>query len=99
MTTESKIESASKRRPAASRILEAVHETAQDLRSAGFIDMRRMREYDALCLAPVPDYSTYFPQLPSPQGGQPEVRLGCASQYSLDDVAHEGDPSLWFGQL
>ena len=46
------------RRPAASRILDAVHETAQDLHSAGFIDMRRMREYDALCLAPVPDYSS-----------------------------------------
>ena len=47
-----------KHRPSASRILDAVHETAQDLRSAGFIDMRRMREYDALCLAPVPDYSS-----------------------------------------
>jgi putative transcriptional regulator len=41
-----------------SRILDAVHETARNLRSAGFIDMRRMREYDALCLAPVPDYSS-----------------------------------------
>lgn len=43
---------------AKSRILEAVHETARDLHSAGFIDKRRMREYDALCLAPVPDYSS-----------------------------------------
>ena len=25
---------------------------------AGFIDKRRMREYDALCLAPVPPYSS-----------------------------------------
>lgn len=41
-----------------SRILGAVHATARDLRSAGFIDKRRMREYDALCLAPVPDYSS-----------------------------------------
>ena len=41
-----------------SRILETVHETATDLHSAGFIDMRRMREYDALCLAPVPEYSS-----------------------------------------
>ena len=40
------------------RILEAVHDTARDLRSAGFIDLRRMREYDALCLAPVPKYSS-----------------------------------------
>ena len=50
------------RRPATSRILDAVHETAQDLHSAGFIDMRRMREYDALCLAPVPDYSSKGPE-------------------------------------
>jgi putative transcriptional regulator len=40
-----------------SRILEAVHKTAADFRSAGFISKRRMREYDALCLAPIPRYS------------------------------------------
>jgi len=40
-----------------SRILEAVHGTAADLRSAGFISKRRMREYDALYLAPIPRYS------------------------------------------
>jgi len=40
-----------------SRILEAVHETATDLHAAGFITKRRMREYDALCLTPVPRYS------------------------------------------
>lgn len=40
-----------------SRILEAVHETAGDLHRLGFIDKRKMREYDALCLAPVPDYT------------------------------------------
>jgi putative transcriptional regulator len=41
---------------ATSRILDAVHETARDLHAAGFIDKRRMREYDALCL-PIPEYS------------------------------------------
>jgi putative transcriptional regulator len=41
-----------------SKILDAVHETARDLHSAGFIDKRRMREYDALCLSPVPEYSS-----------------------------------------
>ena len=46
------------RRKANSRILEAVHEAARDLRKAGFIDKRRMRQYDALCLAPVPKYSS-----------------------------------------
>ncbi len=40
-----------------SRILEAVHETAQDLHKLGFIDRRTMSRYDALCLDPIPDYS------------------------------------------
>jgi len=43
---------------AASRILDAVLEGARDLHSAGFIDKRRMREYEVLCLAPIPDYSS-----------------------------------------
>ena len=38
-------------------ILAAVHETASDLYAAGFIDWRRMKNYDALCLAPIPAYS------------------------------------------
>lgn len=42
---------------ATSRVLDAVHETARDLHAAGFIDKRRMRQYDALCLAPIPNYS------------------------------------------
>jgi putative transcriptional regulator len=49
MTTKSK---------ATSNILDAVHETARDLQDAGFIDMRSMRRYDALCLEPVPEYSS-----------------------------------------
>ncbi len=46
-----------KRKPT-SRVLKTVHETAIDLHEAGLIDIRRMREYDALCLAPVPAYSS-----------------------------------------
>ncbi len=41
-----------------SRILTTVHETASDLHEAGFVDLRNMREYDALSLAPVPEYSS-----------------------------------------
>ena len=41
---------------AKSRILEAVHETAQDLHRLGFIDKRRQRKFDALCLEPIPSY-------------------------------------------
>ena len=40
-----------------SRILQTVHRTAAELHSAGFISKRRMREYDALCLEPIPRYS------------------------------------------
>ena len=43
---------------AASKILDAVHETARELHAAGFIDMRSMRHYDAMCLEPVPNYSS-----------------------------------------
>ena len=41
-----------------SPILEAVHETASDLHRLGFIHKRNMHKFDALCLAPVPDYSS-----------------------------------------
>jgi len=41
---------------AKSPILEAVHETAGDLHRLGFIDMRKMRKFDLLCLNPVPEY-------------------------------------------
>jgi putative transcriptional regulator len=43
---------------AKSRILEAVHETADDLHRLGFIDKRTMREFDALCPEPVPAYDS-----------------------------------------
>ena len=38
-------------------ILKVVHESARDLRDAGVIDQTTMREFDALCLPPVKDYS------------------------------------------
>jgi putative transcriptional regulator len=40
-----------------SRLLEAVHGTAQDLHELGFIDKRALNRYDALCIEPVPSYS------------------------------------------
>lgn len=43
---------------AKSRLLESIHETAEDLHNLGFIDQHKMRKYDALCLDPVPDYSS-----------------------------------------
>lgn len=36
-----------------SAILEAVHETAKGLHSAGVMDQLTMREFDRLCLAPI----------------------------------------------
>ncbi len=38
--------------------MDAVHEAALDLHAAGFIDKRRMRQYEALCLDPMPAYSS-----------------------------------------
>jgi putative transcriptional regulator len=46
------------RAKAGSKILDAVHDTARDLHAAGFIDMRTMQRYDALCLEPIPTYSS-----------------------------------------
>jgi putative transcriptional regulator len=43
---------------AKSRILEAVHETASDLHRLGFIDKRKMRKFDVLCLDPIPEYDS-----------------------------------------
>lgn len=47
MTTRTKVKSP---------ILEAVHETAGDLHRLGFIDQRKMRKFDLLCIDPVPEY-------------------------------------------
>ena len=50
---ESKVKAKTK-----SPIFEAVHETASDLHRLGFIHKRKVHKFDALCLAPVPDYSS-----------------------------------------
>lgn len=38
-------------------ILDAVHESAQGLHTAGVMTKRTLREFDALCLPPVKEYS------------------------------------------
>lgn len=43
---------------ARSALLAALHDTASGLHQHGFIDQRRMREYDALCLPPVENYTS-----------------------------------------
>lgn len=48
----------SKKVKAKSRILEAVHESVSDLHRLGFIDKRKMREFDALCLKPIAEYDS-----------------------------------------
>ena len=57
MTTKTRVEA----KPAIkirSPIFHAVHETALDLHRLGFIDQRRMRKFDVLCLEPIPDYDS-----------------------------------------
>ncbi len=41
-----------------SKILDAVHETANDLHKLGFIDKRKMRNFELLCLEPIPEYNS-----------------------------------------
>jgi putative transcriptional regulator len=41
----------------ASRILKNIHEMAQDLTDAGVMGMQTMREFDALCLPAIKQYS------------------------------------------
>ena len=45
-----------KKAKAKSLIFKAVHETASDLHRLGFIDKRKMRNFDLLCLDPIPAY-------------------------------------------
>lgn len=40
-----------------SRILKNTHKSAKRLHDAGFMDDLTMREFDALCLPPCPDYT------------------------------------------
>jgi len=40
-----------------SRILKNAHKSAKRLHDAGFMDDVTMREFDALCLTPCPDYT------------------------------------------
>ena len=41
-----------------SDLLKSVHDTAGELANHGFITKRRMSQYDALCLEPVPTYTS-----------------------------------------
>jgi putative transcriptional regulator len=41
----------------ASKLLKTLHETARDFADVGLIDAQTMREFDALCLPPVRDYT------------------------------------------
>jgi putative transcriptional regulator len=39
------------------KLLDALHETAKGLHEAGTMDAMTMREFDALCLPPIKEYS------------------------------------------
>ena len=43
---------------AKSPIFDAVHGTTSDLHAMGFIDQRKMRKFDLLFQAPIPDYES-----------------------------------------
>ena len=46
------------KRKTESKILNAVHETATDLKDIGFISLHKMQKYDALSLKPIPVYDS-----------------------------------------
>lgn len=57
MTTKPKAQLAAK--PAAkTSIMAAVHDAASDMHRLGLMSKVKMQQYDALCLAPVPDYES-----------------------------------------
>jgi putative transcriptional regulator len=92
MTTKSK---------AKSRIFEAVHETAVDLHSLGFIDKRKMQQYDVLCLAPIHDYSSQDIRALREQLNLSQAVLAAVLNTSLSTVRkwevgdkHPSGPSL-----
>lgn len=41
----------------ASKLLKTLHDTARDFADVGLLDAQTMREFDALCLPPVRDYT------------------------------------------
>lgn len=47
-----------RKRTAKSKVHKAVHDTARDLHKLGFIDRRKMEQYEVLCLKAVPEYSS-----------------------------------------
>ena len=84
-----------------SRILEAVHETARDLHSLGFIDKRAMQRYDALCLEPIPKYSAKQIRLMRDRYRISQAALAAILNISVSTIQkweigekHPGGPSL-----
>ncbi|MFY9346329.1 MAG: transcriptional regulator [Orrella sp.] len=57
-TTKTTKVAKTKKHRAQTPILAAVHETATGFHRLGFIDKRKMQQYDALCLEPIPDYNS-----------------------------------------
>jgi putative transcriptional regulator len=86
---------------AKSMILEAVHETAVDLHRLGFIDKRKMRKFDALGLAPIPEYDSVKIRALRKQFQLSQAVLACVLNTSLSTVRkweigekHPSGPSL-----
>lgn len=74
------------RKKVKSRILKTVHRSAAGLRKVGLIDIRRMREYDALCLSPVPEYSPAKIKLIRARHNLSQAVMAAALNASLSTV-------------
>ncbi len=76
-----------------SRILEAVHETAGDLQAAGFMSERRMKDYDTLCLGPLPGRSLVLERLKAERSIVPArldlIELGLPPEHPCEMTISE----------
>ena len=79
MTTKAKTQ-------AKSPIMDAVHETVVDLHRLGFIDQRKMRKYDALCLDPIPAYGSEQIRTLRDRYQLSQAVLACLLNISLSTV-------------
>ena len=82
--------------PKTSRILAAVHETARDLHAAGLVSKRRMKDYDSLCLVPVPESSSETIRALRDRGSPPLSLNGSGtSDRSLLDLWLRPQRIIW----
>ena len=57
-------------------ILDMVHDSAKDLHAAGVMKETTLREFDALCLPPIKEYTPAPVNVESPKGNSHQLHKG-----------------------